>query len=268
MKKIVFTLLLFISTVSFGQFKINDFKPSLYYTYGNYTNNNYSSGISGYGSVRFNDFDYLIIGYDNLQIFNNDWDFDQNMIALNAVKNLYPFYVSAAYAYINGKFSYKPFTYNYRDRTHLLNAGLLYNMDLIFLGAGFTFMDLNGYKSVTAKQYYLKFHWQLSPSTLLKVIPLYSTINDGRKLYSASLGIDHKLFSNMDVMISMSIGERAYYFNPDLLTVFNQDETQKFNLSAKFSYKLGSLTVIPNFILSKFESYNIKYFSLGLQITL
>ena len=64
-------------------------------------------------------------------------------------------------------------------------------------------------------------------------------------------------------------GKRAYYFDENLLTIFNQDETQKKIYSAKVELNLTKQFILPIvFQYSEFQTYNIKYFTAGIKLKL
>ena len=61
------------------------------------------------------------------------------------------------------------------------------------------------------------------------------------------------------------LGERAYFYDEDLLVIFNQDETQKKLFLGKLELNLSKNLSLP-FIYqySDFETYKIDYASAGI----
>ena len=64
-------------------------------------------------------------------------------------------------------------------------------------------------------------------------------------------------------------GERAYYYDEDLLTMFNQNETQKNLVSLRVEYDIvKELTLIGNYQYTEFQNYIIRYYVGGLKFDL
>lgn len=260
---ILFMLLILITTETSAQLKNGSFTPSVYYTHGSYSNNRSSDSFSFFGSLLYNDYDYLITGYDYLKIKSGPWDYNQHMIVTGLIQNYFPFFVKLNYAHLFGEYNYKPNNYSYRDYTNVYNAVVAYNIDLFYLGSSFTYLDLNGYYSRISKQLTINLTWLFSTEASIKLSPLYTYVSGGRKLYSIASGINYSLNNDLSAQANISIGEKAYYFDPDLLTIFNQDETQGFSGSIKVSYKLSGLILSPKYYFVKFNAYSINYFSVG-----
>ena len=268
MKKNILILFTFVvvSTIAHGQLRFTGFSPSLYYTYGDYSNGNSSNSIAGYGTIAINNFDYFSLGIEKLSIDNSSWTYDQYNLSAGFLKNIYPFYISANYMHVNGKFSRKDFFYEYNDYMNVYNIGLTYNYHRIFLSGIFSYADLNGYRSVVNRQYEIGFTWLAADYLTLDLKPAHTNLSDGRSLYSVSGSITYYPVKNLTASISGFIGERAYYFNNQLLTVFNQDETQKSMYELRLEYKLSNkILVSGSYQRTEFNSYEINYYILGLK---
>ena len=245
--------------------------PSVYYTYGAYSNENNSKDYSGYLSIKLAARgDYMIAGYDKLLITNPDYEFDQKMFVAGIIKNQYPFYLKLNYANINGDYnsSLDPLL-NYTDKTNVINGGILYNFDLYFIGVSYTYTNLNGLSSVNSNQIGADFIWNTSSNFILSIKPLYTKVSDGRSLVSSNIKFDFPISTKVRFSAEGSFGKRAYYFNPDLLTIYNQDETQKTTISVRGEYQLFKfLRLITSYQYAEFDSFNIKYIIGGLKFSL
>ncbi len=266
--KILFLIIFVLTNFNYSQ---SAFSPSVYYTYGNYSTTSYSNDISAYGSFKLaSKGDYLIAGFDKLKINDPKFDFDQRMIVVGIIKNVYPFYLKLNYANINGDFNSKlnDFT-QYTDKTNLINGGLLYNFDLFFIGFTYTYLNLDGLKSINSHQVETNFIWQASQKFILSIKPLYTYVTDGRRLFSTNVKFDLPVSNIFKLSADISVGERAYYFNPDLLTIYNQDETQKTTASVRVEYQfIKAVRVIASYQYAEFNNFNINYFTGGLKFNL
>ena len=267
MKRAIIILTLICAIIIEAQPKSGAFSPSVYYTKGSYSNSNSSDGFSLYTSLRVNTHDYIIGGFDNLVINNPEWEYDQKMFVLGGVKNLYPFYIKASFAHIIGDFSFIPFTYTYEDVTNIYSLDLLYNFNFFYVGASFSLLDLDGFISNVSKQYGLRFEWYPSQKFSFSVRPYFTNLYDGRKLYSSLFKLSYTPANKLTLMLTASLGERAYFFNSDLLTIFNQNETQTGLYKAKVEYKFSDkFKIVTSFQHSKFTDFNINYFSVGINL--
>jgi len=275
MKNLIRTFLLIIFLLSHMNYSQSAFSPSAYYTYGDYSTGNYSHDVSAYTSIKLSrKNDYFILGFDKLIIKNPVYEFDQKMFAGGIIKNVYPFYLKFNYAHINGDFSSNlinssPNINNYTDKTNLFNGGLLYNFDLYFVGFTYTYLNLDGLKSVNSHQVETDLIWQVSPKFIFSVKPLYTYVTDGRRLFSVNVKFDLPVSHNVKFSADGSFGERAYYFNPDLLTIYNQDETQRTTLSFRGEFQLlKALKFIASYQYAEFNIFNINYIIGGIKFSL
>lgn len=277
MKKLIIFVLFVAAYQLNGQFKITSVSPSIYYTSGNYSNFNSSSSVSIYSTLQINTFDFLTLGLDNLVISSKEWEYDQNMFVAGFINNLFPFFIKANYAHINGDYNYLPQQYSYTDKINILNFGLAFNYDLFYFGGDYSYMDLIGFKSTVSRNYELLFSWVASPDYQITLLPTHTNLGDGRKLYSATLSLSGKPFNKTHFQIDGTLGARAYYFNSSSLTMFNQDETQtkailariEFDASENFKlsvqYLYASFSPAP-FSFTSVSSYSIQYLTAGVKI--
>ncbi len=269
MKKLIILTALsaFIFKPIYGQSKNNYFVPSAYYTLGNYSNRTSSQGYSVYSLFTIDQFDYIVAGYDMLSINDPLWKYNQQMVVAGFYKNLFPFFLSVNAAYITGNFHYKPLFYQYTDYTNIYNINAKYNIDLLFVGAFYTFSNIRGYKSLYVHQtgisldYFINNIWKIGGKLI------NSNLTDNRNLYSGIISVCFYPSALLSFKLSGMIGERAYYFNADNLTVFNQDNTQTGLYSIKTDISpINLFHIILSYQFSKFDAYSINYFSGGVKL--
>ncbi len=248
----------------FSQPSTTTFLPAGYYTAGSYSNGNSSNSYAGYATVAFGGLDYVVAGYDAMTIQSTPWTYDQQFFVVGALKNLYPFYVKLNVGRIEGTFKLAGQRYSYADQTDILNGGFLYNVDVFYVGATYTYMSVSGYTNVRSHQIGLQGDWLLDPAFNLSIRPLYSRVTDGRSLISVGGEVSYAPWKTLVLRVSGMAGKRAYYFNPDFLTVFNQNETQKSLWGIRMEYTIVSgLTVIGSYQSAGFSGYTVRYAAIG-----
>jgi len=242
------------------------FFPAAYYTAGAYSSGPHAHSYSGYASISFHGFDYLVTGYDRMLIESSTWTYDQHLFVVGGQKNLYPFYLKLNYGGLKGTFNLPTERYSYDDRLDILNGGLLYNVDLFFVGPTYTYVNVRGYKTLQCHQVGLQGEWVIDPAFSISLTPLYTTLTDGRSFVSATAGMTFSPVQPLVLQLSGVFGKRAYYFHPDLLTVFNQDETQENLWSVRAEYTVeGIVTLIGSYQSTGFTGYTVKYLALGVR---
>ena len=266
MKKYLLLALIFFQTASAAQLSQTILSPSIYYTHGAYSNQNSSNSIAVYTTLKTNDDIYFIAGYDNLNINNPDWTYLQQMFAAGTIFGINSFYVKINYAHIKGDFDYKPFLDRYSDFSNLYNADVFYYFEGNYVGAAYTHLNQIGFKAQKVNQITLRLERIFANDFFASVKPSVSLLSDKRKLYSAAVKFHYLISPEWLAKAGGFIGKRAYYFDSDLLTIFNQDDTQKFQAFAQIEYVLNpSLRLIGNYQYSKFAAYSINYFVFGIR---
>jgi hypothetical protein len=105
-----------------------------------------------------------------------------------------------------------------------------------------------------------------SPSLFLSVRPNFSSLKDGRELYSLSGKITYFPIITTSIKVYGFYGERAYYFDNDLLTLFNQDETQKYQAGVQLDYYPSYYLLLSAGVQhTKFQTISINYFVAGIR---
>lgn len=240
--------------------------PAFYYTNGNYSNATTSNSGSFYMPFTWNGFDYITIGYDNLSIDNQLWEYKQQMYLASGLLNFYPFYFKPGYLHIDGKFDYKPSPFTYCDNLNLYSAELLFNIDLFYLGLSFDYSKLSGNEKLVTKHYGSSLLWIVSPEFSIELKPLYTTVTDGRKLFSSSLNMNYQITDKLLFKLNSFFGERAYFYDEDLLIMFNQNETQKNLVSFRVEYEVSKeFELTGSYQYTEFNLYTIKYLVAGIK---
>jgi hypothetical protein len=187
------------------------------------------------------------------------------MISAGWTKALYPLYIKLNYSHVSGKFNYLPFRYSYDDNLNVINAGLTYNYYLFYFGVSATYQNLDGIKSAEVKQIKLNADWIVSSKITLSLSPVYTSVSDGRELAAIMGKLTYRPFKMAALSFGAMRGKRAYYYDDNLLTIFNQDETQKSIYSVKLELNITDKFKLPAiFQQSEFENYSIKYLTAGL----
>ena len=240
--------------------------PAFYYTYGNYSSNASSNSYAGYVPLVLNLKHTLVLGYDNLRINTTDWKYDQKTYIAGTILSFDPVYLKFNYAYLGGDYAENT-GYSYKDKTHILNPGIFFRVGRVYLGVSYVHLDMNGgIIQQTTNQFTGRLEWIVSQSVFLSVRPSYVRLKDGRNLTSVAAKIhfmpSHKVLLKAGVMI----GKRAYYFDPDLLTIFNQDETQKDLIFGQLEYSPGKkFTLILAAQHTSFDTFSINYYIAGIK---
>jgi hypothetical protein len=140
------------------------------------------------------------------------------------------------------------------------------NWDLFYFGLHGTYVTGTGYKNVQSVQMGFRTDWLMSPSLSLSIDPMYSYVSDGRRLFSLGGDVTVMPITSLKLQLSGFLGKRAYYFNPELLTIYNQDQTQSFLVSGRVEYALwGPLTLVGAYQSTTFTGYKIQYATVGLK---
>ena len=282
MKKIII-LLMIVYINSFAQDFNLSVTPSSFYTYGNYNKKKTSQSYSAYASFAFNYYDLITLGYDNTIINDKaEFKYKQDFFLISGLKNLFPYYIKFNYGYLDGSYDYKPYKYTYKDFTNIYNVSFLRYFDGFYSGLSYSHINVNGHKATKINQLQLIFDWITLPQLIVSYRGIYTTVksdlpiyeeflqgetsDDDRKLFSNNISLNYYASLSLFLRAEISTGKRAYFFNTDYLTFFNQDDTQNLSFLSKIDYELFS-----NFRINFTYQYltldhsKINYYSLGLR---
>lgn len=240
--------------------------PSLFYTYSKTSYDSKATSIAGYFSFQTNTNNWIVGNYDNLIINHNEWDYKQNFISAGNIYYTEPIFLNIYFGYINGSFNSKIYDYNYSDKTYFVQAETKYQNYPYYFGISYNFLNLDGFynkkvNNITGKIDWIP-HWRLSISPYFS----HTDSDDGRKLFGAGLKANYLLLYDLLLKLNLFKGERAYFYDSETLTIFNQDETQKQLLSIKGEYFFTyGFSFNAAYLYTDFNGYNINYFSFGLK---
>ncbi len=255
------------------------FSISFFYTHGAYSEGRKSNSFALYNTVGVTDNFYLIAHYDHLPIKNGDWEYLQQTFLGGMIADFFPVYVKFNYAHYKGKFNYLPVPDEYSDFTNLYFGDVFYYTDGYYIGAAFNHLNMigqaydnfgfKGFSKKTVNQLTLRIEKILSYDIFLSIKPSYTRVSDGRELYSVALKMHYLLLPEVLIKVGGFAGERAYYFDSDLLTIFNQDPTQKYQAFIQADFSISNeLKFIAAYQHTKFTLFEINYFIAGLRTSL
>lgn len=240
--------------------------PSLYYTNGSYDNNRKSNSIATYNTFTLNHKSFLTVAFDNLSINESDWKYKQQSITAGLSFNIFPITFKGNYMHIKGDFEYLPFEFPYSDFTNIYNVDATVYLNPFYTGLSYTFNNKTGLSNRQVHQLTGRIEYIPHYKFFISLKPSYSNLNDGRELYSISLRMHYLVHTNFIIKAGGFAGERAYYFDSDLLTIYNQDETQKYQFFAQLDYVPSySIAFILSYIHTGFSSYKINYVVAGVR---
>jgi len=255
--------------------------PSFYFTHGAYTNTEYSNSLAFYNTVNITKGFYLINHYEHLTINDPYWHYLQQAFLAGGSFEMFPYYLKLNYSHYKGDYNYITSSINnYSDYTNLYNCDFLYYTNLYYLGAAYTHENLIGYKNEITDQFTLRIDKIMNPFLYMSFRPNFTytrqvnNVNNtnpdySRKLFSASLNFYYRINPGFNLKLGGFFGQRAYYFDSDILTIFNQDNTQKYQAYGQIDYNLfGSLKLILSYQHTKFDDFSINYYTLGLKSNL
>ncbi|HKI77524.1 MAG TPA: hypothetical protein VKA26_03170 [Ignavibacteriaceae bacterium] len=267
MKKIA-TIICFLISINFlAKADSLSVHPGIYYTYGNYSSDASSKAFSVYVPFVFGQRHTFLAGYDNLKIITPNWDYNQQMYNLQTILNFDPFYIKLNYDYINGDYLESNSINNYQDRTNIFNLESFIRLKLFYIGLSYVHLKMNGgILQQSTDQFTARLEYLIDPRVYLSLKPSYVKVKDGRNLASFEARINYLPLNSFLIKAGAMFGKRAYYFDSDLLTIFNQEETQDKKYFGQVEYTpVKSFTFILSYIHSGFETYSINYFVAGIK---
>lgn len=266
----------FTSSV-FAKKKNLDVRAELYYSNGNYSSNITTNGFYGFANFIVNDFDLIRIGYNKIYFGNVldaddiDWKYQETNYSIGGMKNLYPFYIKTSFIYMSGEYYYQDFVSNYLNNLYTLAFEIDYNVNLFYVGLNFAYTSSSSdsLASLNSKQFGLPFTYSPSNDFNITITPTYTSISDREDLFSAEILLKYSPTEKLTTYLGGFIGKRAYFYNHDLYTIFNQNATQTGILRFAVEYMmLEKLTLIGGYTYTEFEDYLINFYTVGLRFVL
>lgn len=243
-------------------------QPSAYFTYGKYSDKTISNQYSLYLGGSFGQTNFLVAGYDRITLNNELWNYIQNNYSFGAHYWMIDWKLKMKLDFLSIKGQYKddylikPLT----DNSYLISPELIYGIYPIYYGIGYSFFSQKGNNKINASQLYLRTDYYPNYKILISLIPSLHFVSDKTKYLSLQTSITYFPIYELSINSTFTFGSRKFYYNPDLMILFNQLETQKGNYSLRVNYNfyknlVGSLI----YQKSKFTNYEIDYFVIGLR---
>jgi hypothetical protein len=257
--------------------------PGVYYTVGRYSTTRTSRELAAYGSVGLQNRHFLSAGVSSIAITDPAWKYRQQMYTVGALFTRWPWFVKAYYSRVNGRYSAKGLDYAYDDRADLGSAELLVAPRSLTLGLEYVHLSGNGYSRQITDQYTLRIEEQIGQSLRLSLRPSYVWLLDGplsepdfsgstanykgpRHLSSVAGKVVYQPHARWKFTAGGMLGERAYYFDNDLLVLYNQNETQTGLRFVQAEARIWKdMTLLTEYIQTDFDEYSIEYVVLGLK---
>lgn len=260
------TLFLFLFITSLLKADSLFVSPSFYYTNGNYNNKSVSNAYSFFSSLQLTEKVFLINEYEELGIDNPAYSYNQHTFLAGTYAVYFPWYLKLNYAHLMGDYKGKSDKSKYSDLTNIYNADASIFYEWFYLGAVVTYLHQSGYKEQSTGQVTLRIERVISDEIYLSLKPNYSTLLDGRKLWSVAMKAHYLITPSLLMKAGGFLGERAYYFDSDLLTIFNQEYTQKNQVfgQAEYSFTPAFKTIL-SYQHTTFSDFSINYFVAGIK---
>jgi hypothetical protein len=240
--------------------------PSIFYTNGDYSTNAHSNSSAFYNTAQITDELFLINHYEFLKINDADYYYTQQAFLAGGLINLFPYYLKFNYVHYKGSFDYRPFDFSYNDYTNLYNIDFSYYLDLFYLGASYTHLNQIGYAKAVSNQFTLRLEKIFSNEFFISLKPSLTKIEGSSNLFSASAKLHYAPYMDLIFKIGGFGGERAFYFDSDLLTIFNQNSIQKYQIFGQMEYSpLQDFWLILGYQQTKFTDYKINYLVAGIR---
>lgn len=258
-----------ICFVGYGKADSTYLSPSVYYTNGVYREGRTSNSLAFYNVLQLTKNFYLVNHYDHLEVKSSEWDYMQQTFLAGIFIDVLPLLMKFNYAHYKGDYNHLPFHYKYSDFTNLYSGDIFYYTDGFYLGAAYTHLNKIGYENRMINQVTLRLEKILSDDIFISLKPSYTKLSDGQNLFSAAIKMHYLINSNLLLKLGGFGGERAYYFDTDLLTIFNQDDIQRYQLFAQAEYSfIKELKLIIAYQHTKFNLFEINYFIAGIKASL
>ncbi len=263
LNKIIFLVLLIINFYAYPQSFL--IRPSAYFTYGAYSDKTTSMQYSLFlgGSIGQNNL--IVIGYDNIKINNDLWKFGQNNYSIGIHYWINGLKFKLDFLSLTGEFKDDLVNNPLVDNGTLISPEISFGVYPFYYGIGSSYFSQRGNNKINSIQVYLRTDYYPHYKFLINLIPTFQLISDKSKYLSLQTSITYFHSYELSFNSTFTIGARKLFYNPDLMVLFNQLETQKSNYSFRVNYN-----IYKNFVASliyqktKFTNYDINYFVFGL----
>lgn len=265
----IIVLLIFLSSYILAQESFTIVSVSTFYTKGKYSNKISSESKALYGSINFNSDLILSSSFDLISLNYRDWDYKQKSISLSGIVRISDFFLKVAGIKIKGEFIDNLFgqTYNYQDEVLSIASEIIYKYNWNYFGISYNYLNSpKGFDTTKASNLSLRYETFLDYYNFISIRQNFYFENNSKKLFSISSKFTHWFSSDFVANINLAVGNRKYYFDNDLLTIYNQYEVQKIVIGAGIDYSIiDEITVSGGYHHTKFENFSVNYFFLGLR---
>jgi hypothetical protein len=244
-------------------------RPSAYETYGDYTDSRWSVEHAGYVTLSKKELQFLTVGFSDLHIAHPAWKYHEQMPVGGILLSRLPFRVKAYYAHIAGNYTSKDgASANYSDKADVGSIEVIYSKPLYELGLDYTRFSGSGLSYADslagrmpqqrADQFTGRITCVLNPRFSLTARHSFVQLRDGRKLYSLAMKAVYAPRPKWILAAGGFIGERAYYFDNDLLVIFDQNDTQRGMVFGQVEARVWkSVSLTAEYIYTQFDYYPI-----------
>lgn len=265
----IILILLFSSILVLAQESYTIISVSPFYTYGKYSNKVLSNSKAIYGTVNLSGSVILSSGYDMISMKYDDWNYNQNSFSASALFRISDLHLKLAGIKVRGDFIDNLFnqSFNYQDEVYSITSELIYKYNWNYFGIGLNYSNSGkGFNILKAYNMNIRYEFFFNYYTYLSFRPNFYFENSTKKLFSFASKLTHWFSPDFIGNINLTLGNRRYYFDNDLLTIYNQYETQKLVLGGSLDYSIiDELNISGGYQHTKFESFSVNYFFLGLR---
>jgi hypothetical protein len=153
--------------------------------------------------------------------------------------------------------------------SNLLSAEIFYFIKRFYLGTAYTFHKINDEQKTIGNQVTLRLDWIVSPRIYVSLRPNFTFTSANQQYYSIAGKVNFAPTSKFIIKVGGTIGERIYYFDNDLLVLFNQQEVQKYLVNLRVDYNVSdNIALIGGIQNTKFSGYSIYHLIIGLKTKL
>ena len=216
-----------------------------------------------------------MFGFDKIAISSNsqslNWNFEQNNFSggFHYWINDLTMKCKLDFIKIDGNYSDNFIPQQLIDNGYLISPEILMGIYPFYYGVGYSLFQQSGNNKIEAHQIYARADYYPDYKLLLDAIFSSHLISDGRKQASLQLSIYYFPIYEISIKGSFTAGARSIFYNPDLMVLYNQLETQTSNYSVQVNYNFyKNFVAVIQYQRANFSSYQINYFVFGIKSTL
>ncbi len=118
-------------------------QPSAYFTYGNYSDKTVSNQLTSFLGLSFGQSNYLVAGYDNINIKNDLWKYEQENFAFGFHYwiNDWKMKIKTDFLSIKGKYTDDYITKPLLDNGFLVSPEIVFGVYPFYYGFGYSYFS-------------------------------------------------------------------------------------------------------------------------------